>query len=334
MRKQLAFGEEGSLSKKMAPSTPGGVKPPPFGLVDISDSEDELANTNVNMPHFKSQVNGAVCVSRNFSSGDTLGNESNKTSDDYLKRTLFDQSDEEDMSGYNGNFPVVSTPKRKRASNIVTTDSESDDDNVPICKLRTKHPRELNHDPAAGTTTVSKEKISESAATPRRRLVTLRKCNIKNVPERSSPCNSNDSGTNYYSRIPTNECAEDDVPESDTEDESLGGFIVKSSDVSDSDDDSSASEDLSDDNVDFGEVLSSIRRQGNSKLKWDFEADMLAAFGKDLTLCMKAVCALYRQQTSEEKISKGTLYYNQRGFSHCDAFRYDHKGIVITNISP
>ncbi|XP_028107674.1 uncharacterized protein LOC114306602 isoform X2 [Camellia sinensis] len=339
VRKRLAFSEESSLSKKMAPSTPGSARAS-FGIIDISDSEDELANTNVNMPHFDSQVNRTVPVSTDLSSWNAMGNENKKTSDDNLKRTLADQTDEEDMDGYKGNFLFISTPKRKRASNIVTSDSESDDDNVPICKLKTKHLQELNQDKmdsysngCSVTATVSEEKVGETA-TPRRRLVALRNRDVKNAPEQNSPSNSNDNGANSHSRIHTNEGVEneemeEDGSESDTEGESLGGFIVSSSDVSGSDDGSSASDDVSYDNVDFGEVLSRIRRNRDSKLKWEFEADMLAAFGKDLELCMKAVCALYRQQTSEERCSRGTIYSNQRGFSQCDAFSHCVIGALL-----
>ncbi|KAJ6677264.1 hypothetical protein OIU85_010434 [Salix viminalis] len=42
---------------------------------------------------------------------------------------------------------------------------------------------------------------------------------------------------------------------------------------------------------------------------------------KNPELCMRAVCALYRQQTDEEKRNKETLHYNGRGFSKFDAPR-------------
>ncbi|XP_052171788.1 uncharacterized protein LOC127787811 [Diospyros lotus] len=326
VRKQLAFDEEGSLSKKLAPPTPGSERASSFGIIDISDSEDEPTNTNVHMP-LESQENRMVCVSTDFPSRDTMDNENKRIPDGNIKRPLLDQSDKVNTDGRKGNSPFISTPKRRRTSNIVTTDSESDDDNVPICKIKTKYPQELKKDElncCPNTANVYEEKARESA-TPRRRLVTLGNCNTKNAPEHNSPCNSNHDRANYHSGVPTNQGIEndemEDESESDTEDESLGGFIVSSSDVSDSDNGSSASEEVSDDDVDFDEVLSRFRRSTGQKLKWEFEADMLAAFGKDLELCMKAVCALYRQQTSEEKISKGTLYSNQRGFSQCDAFR-------------
>ena len=118
---------------------------------------------------------------------------------------------------------------------------------------------------------------------------------------------------------------------SESEGESLSGFIVDSTDVED-DDESSDAQDESDDNEDFGEILSRIKRSRGQKLSWEFEADMLAAFGKDPELCMKAVCALYRQQTSEEKVSKGSLVNNCRGFNKFDAHRYDAKRICYYGV--
>lgn len=82
----------------------------------------------------------------------------------------------------------------------------------------------------------------------------------------------------------------------------------------------SYSQDVLDEDMDFGKILSKIQRS-KTNMKWEFEADMLAAFGKDPELCMKAVCALYRQQTSEEQMSKGALLSNQRGFNKFDAYK-------------
>lgn len=332
VRKQLEFGEGGSLNMKMAPSTPGVARPSSFGIIDISDCEDEVVTISVDTP---SDVNRMMAhVSTDFSPGDTMGDGNKKTSDGNFKRTLSCQSDEEDMKDYKGSFPFISTPKRKRATNIVTTDSESEsDDNIPIRKLKTKHLRESNRDSVDShlntfpvNATLSEEKVREST-TPRRRLVALRECSAKNEPEQKSRSNSSTGGANYDFGIPTNGCVkndevEEDESESDTEGENLGGFIVNSSDISESDDGSNESEDLSDDNVDFNEVLSKLRRSRGHKVEWEFEADMLAAFGKDPELCMKAVCALYRKQTAEEKIGKFTCYSNRQGFSQCDALRY------------
>lgn len=275
VRKQLTFSEEVSTCKKMAPSTPGIAKPYPYGVVDISDGEDDQEHkTNV-----------------------------------HLSRFGFLRNDTSKENG-TGNSPYASTHKRKRASNIIDSDieSEDDEDNIPIGKLRNKHLlRELKDD--VDDFNLNHE-VKESLS-PKRRLV--RKYD-KRVSERSSPdysCeNLKDKGV---------EC--EDETGSSNESESLGGFIVSGSDISESDASSSVPEEVSDNNVDFDEVISKIRRKRNKKVNWEFEADMLVDFAKDMKLCMKAVCALYRQQTAEEKCSKETIFLNQRGFSQCDAPR-------------
>ena len=213
----------------------------------------------------------------------------------------------------------------------VNSDTESDDDNVPISKLKRMHLQEkvpeivgsdLNDCSVTDTISVGNN-VMDIITPPRRRLMTLRKCEGKVGAGRNNL--SQASETKYHQGIPTREDVEDEDSEeagSESEGESLGGFIVESSDVSHADDASSESQDVSDDNVDFDEILSKLQRNKDHTSEWEFEADMLAAFGKDIELCMKAVCALYRQQTSEEKLSKETFYYNGRGFSKFDAERY------------
>ncbi|GJU58598.1 hypothetical protein Tco_1236364 [Tanacetum coccineum] len=60
----------------------------------------------------------------------------------------------------------------------------------------------------------------------------------------------------------------------------------------------------------------------NEEHNWEFEADMLVDFGKSPELCMSAVCALFRQQTAEERRSKVTNLDNKRGFSKTDSHRF------------
>ena len=307
----------------MAPSTPGGVRPASVGVIDISDSDGEPDS----VPNLESRRNRAV----SFSTGSALGGSMRKNElsfNNNLKSTLSDQSDEEDIGDHKGRFLFVSTPRRKRGSNIVTSDSESsDDDNLPISKLKTKRLPESYTDSHLNdcslNSSVSMDEIRGSGS--RRRLVNLRKLEGQKGPEISSPglSNMNTSAIKDYPVISRSEEVEDEKMEedgSDSEGESLGGFIVDSSGISDSDEISGESEDTIDDNMDYKDIISRIRRN-KDHTKWEFEADMLAAFGKDPDLCMKAVCALYRQQTTEEKSSKGTIYSNQRGFSQCDAYR-------------
>ncbi|KAL7106966.1 hypothetical protein ACP275_06G024700 [Erythranthe tilingii] len=101
------------------------------------------------------------------------------------------------------------------------------------------------------------------------------------------------------------------------EGESLGGFIV--SNASDGDDDES-SENASESSAVYADVISSIRRERKDKTRWEYEGDMLADLAKSPKLCMKAVCALYRQQTLEEQSSQATIVRNGRGFSHFHSF--------------
>lgn len=333
VRKQLSFDEERSPSKKLAPSTPGGARPASLGIIDISDSDSEVDTSHAKKIR-------EVQVLEDCILGGCVGSEKENFSQNSVKQTHYDQNDVEDMDAREENILIFPTPKRKRASNVVNSDTESDDDNVPISKLKWMHLQEklpeivgsdLNDCSVTDTISVGNN-VMDIITPPRRRLVTLRKFEGKGGAGRNNL--SQASETKYHQRIPTREDVEDEDSEeagSESEGESLGGFIVESSDVSHADDASSESQDVSDDNVDFDEILSKLQRNKDHKSEWEFEADMLAAFGKDIELCMKAVCALYRQQTSEEKLSKETFYYNGRGFSKFDAERGSRLAEFLTD---
>lgn len=339
VRKQLLFEEERSPSKKLAPSTPAGARPASLGIIDIIDSDDEQT-THILLPTSNDELIGKVCISDDCTIGLSVGSEKEKNSGNSKKQIHYDENDEEDMDACNENLLFTLTPKRKRASNIVTSDTESDeDDNVPISKLKRIGLQEKVPDGVGSdlndclvTATSLGDNVKGSITPRRRHLMTLRKSVGKGGVERNS--SSQASKTKYDRGIPTNEDAEvDDSDEvgSDSEGESLGGFIVGSSDISVADDASSESQDVSDETVNFDEILSKLQRNKDHKLKWEFEADMLAAFGKDTELCMKAVCALYRQQTSDEKCSKEAFYSNHRGFSKFDAPRGSTLAEFITD---
>ncbi|PWA75048.1 hypothetical protein CTI12_AA246440 [Artemisia annua] len=72
---------------------------------------------------------------------------------------------------------------------------------------------------------------------------------------------------------------------------------------------------------DYKETRENVRRKTVSNYKWDSRREMQDAFGEDPELCMSAVCALYRQQTEDEKAFKETRYRNGRGFNQDDAQR-------------
>jgi hypothetical protein len=341
VRKQLSFEEARSPSKKLAPSTPAGARPASLGIIDSSDSDDEQT-THVLLPTSNDETIDKVHISDDFTLGLSMGSEKENIHGNSLKQIHYDVNAEEDKDACKENLLFTLTPKRKRASNIVTSDTESDeDDKVPISKLisklkrlrlREKVPDEVGSDLNDCSVTVTSlgDNVKGSVTPQRQHLMSLRKSVGKGGAERNS--SSQVSKTKYDRGIPTCEDAEDDDSEefgSDSEGESLGGFIVGSSDVSDADDACSEKKDVSDENTDFDEVLSKHQRNQDHKLKWEFEADILAAFGKDTELCMKAVCALYRQQTSEEKSSKEAFYSNHRGFDKFDAPRYASECIVL-----
>ncbi|CAK9163036.1 unnamed protein product [Ilex paraguariensis] len=64
------------------------------------------------------------------------------------------------------------------------------------------------------------------------------------------------------------------------------------------------------------------------------EADMLMAFERDSELCMNAVCALYRQQTSLLKSVKGSSFSKDRGFDQFDALRGSSLARFLTDGDP
>ncbi|KAB2596780.1 hypothetical protein D8674_032230 [Pyrus ussuriensis x Pyrus communis] len=326
-RKRLEFDKEGSPCKKMAPSTPGGGIPSSLTIVNISDSDDELLPAN-------NQESRKVCISSGSVLGETGGCEKDMTTKICA---------EEDVDNINEGL-VASKPKRKRALNIVTSDSESSDDDIPIGQLKKMHLKEIIHDKVGSdlndssvTATVSGvDNAMGTVSPPRRRLVRLRKCGERGGAQKDYSAQT--SETKYDRENLANEDVEDDDVEevgSESEGESLGGFIVEDdSDVSDGHDASTKSEGSSDDDVDFDEILSKFQRNKDQKSKWEFEADMLSAFGKDPELCMKAVCALYRQQTSEEQYTKGSLCTNSRGFSKFDALKGSLLAEFLSNGDP
>ncbi|KAI3508352.1 hypothetical protein L1887_23358 [Cichorium endivia] len=203
---------------------------------------------------------------------------------------------EDDMDGFK-----VHLTKRKTSSNIVTSDDETsdDDDNAPICTL------------------IKKDYVNEvKEDVSRQPLKRLKKLEAKN---------NYDDITIDLNRT-GNSSSED---EEDEDDESLGGFIVESSESKSG---SGGSCDESEDGLnEYKETLNKIRRKKDLKLKWDLEGEMLADFGKDPELCMKAVCAIYRQQTADERACKGTIYHNARGFSHVDALRASKLAEFLTD---
>ncbi|KAF5732409.1 protein IWS1 A isoform X1 [Tripterygium wilfordii] len=331
VRRNLSFEEEKSPIKKIAPLTPGGDQPASLGIIDISDSDEEPDNTlHIETHACENQGNEKV-----HTSSQLLGGTNGITKEINL---------EDDIDVCKNTTPSISTPKRKRAANIITSDSESSDDNVPICQLKRMHIREKIPDQATSQSkgcSVSPKPSRDDNLTgiqtrSRRRLVTLGKRDGKGGAERKY--SNKTSEANYHRGIPTTDNVEDDESEefeSESGSDSMKDFIDDGSGVSDADDASSKPHEESDGNMEFGEIISGLNRSKyHKKLNWEFEADMLADFGKDPEMCMKAVCVLYRQQTNDEKVSKEALHSNGRGFSKFDAPRGCTLAEFLTNGDP
>lgn len=335
VRKCLSFTEDKNLLKSFSPSTPGGR--PRVGPIDISDSDDNLDAPDISLPDLDLDLTGRKVAFN--STDDGLGNtvyENKLTSKAKCTRVLEHQADEEDVACYNGSKPYLLTPKRRRVSKIVTSDSESDD-NIPIGRLMSKNQRSygLNSNLNSNSACDTESHGSIDEPKPRRRLMKQRDFAEMGVARK---CTYGGNESNNIVGIPKNESDEElKLDDSGSEGESLGGFIVNS-DVSDSDVDSegtsSESGDSLDSGMDYKEIMSGLRRESKHKMKWEFEADMLADFGKNPEICMKAVCALYRQQTSEEKSCKATINLNGRGFSQCDAYRGTALAEFLTDSEP
>ncbi|XP_026415462.1 uncharacterized protein LOC113310867 isoform X1 [Papaver somniferum] len=65
----------------------------------------------------------------------------------------------------------------------------------------------------------------------------------------------------------------------------------------------------------------------NDEMKWKSQADMLSSFEEDTEICMKAVCALYRQVISENEISPKGLVFDE------DTHRYIKNSAHFSTIS-
>ncbi|KAJ6760229.1 hypothetical protein OIU79_025155 [Salix purpurea] len=334
----FSFEEERSPRKKIAPSTPGYFRCAAPNVINVGDSDDEFDTNGIQTFNPDGQEDEKVCISMDHPLERTLGSKNQKISDISLKGAVCNQIHKEYVDAVYDNVPHNSTPKRKGPANVIASDTESDEDNnAPISKLKRLHLQEsIPHVVSLDSVTPKSEDVKGPVTRSRQRLATLRKDEGK---VKASISSSNTSEINYNRGIPTKDDVEDsesDDAVSESEGGSLDGFIVSDDTyVSDVDDASSESEeksndgidafglsdDGSDDDTDFGMILSRLHRSKDNKFKWEFEGDMLADFGKDPELCMRAVCALYRQQTDEEKRNKETLHYNGRGFSKFDAPR-------------
>lgn len=257
---------------------------------------------------------------------DLCGSETEESADarDTLEeKSIGENYEDEDVEPCDVNTSTsLSGRKRKR---VIASDSENDDDDmddddddIPISILKNLKPQNQEMPNLVDTPTTEENRSG--------RLRSQRRVSSRLNKQRVSKEIS--ASTERLVGIPTTDNAEDDETEeeSESESESLDVFIVD-----DDDDDShetvseysgETGEEESDGEPGYAEVMSRLRRDKKpEKRKWEYEADMLADFGKDPELCMRAVCVLYRFQTEDEKVTRSSHISNGRGFSKFDADR-------------
>ncbi|GER34335.1 casein lytic proteinase B4 [Striga asiatica] len=302
VRNRLDFGlsGEGTPRKNITPTTPGN-KPPFDATIEISDSDDNDDPDNKNVENSTGVGSGVILDSNDC---------------------------EEENACYFTRPPMAKRRKvRKRAACVVNSDTEndSDDDNILISTLMSKK-SSANGCNAKNDSCLSGDR---EKCTPKRRL------------RRAGESEEKDLLGKRKSKSFSGEEEEETDESSGEEGESLGGFIVRSSDESGSE--SNEGPNSGDDGLEnesdgcvggYVKVMSGLRRERKCKMDWEYEADMLADLGKYPELCMKAVCAIYRRQTSEEQFHQATLVHNGRGFSQVHAPRGSDLAKFLTDGDP
>ncbi|XP_026403334.1 spindle pole body component 110-like isoform X2 [Papaver somniferum] len=293
VKKQLSFEREGSSREKLVLINQGTVATSSTGIIEIDDSGDEK------------EIDETLKSSS--------GNGNNLRAKKYLKRPLSAKKNEECERNFDEDvtsIPLSSTTKRSR----ICGSKSQDDDKIPIGKLLNL----CNGD----------EKVERRESSSKRSFL-LKQCQKKkNMVKGTSRNESATLNDSQMSRMSYQKAAKPTFANgrknvlgefgSNTEGEHFGGMIVKPSESADSGDSSSDSEDLGDNDFSFKQVAKIIRSRQS---KWQFEADLFSSLQKDPELCMRAICALYRQQISKEKYTRGSLDSNERGFNVNDALR-------------
>ncbi|KAJ4907555.1 Uncharacterized protein Rs2_11213 [Raphanus sativus] len=225
--------------------------------------------------------------------------------------------------------------KRKR---VITSDSENDDDddddddedNIPIATLKNLRPQ--NHE------VVDALSAEGEGLRRRQRRASSRLRRQRDLEEISA--SSEGHPTERLTGIPKDDENETEEEE-ESESESLNGFIVdddkyaSEEEFDDTEEGGDAPEEGSDGEASYADVIARLRRDKKpGERKWDLQGDMLAAFGKDPELCMRAVCVLYRFQTEGEKATRSSHVANGRGFNMADADRGTRIGQFLTDGDP
>lgn len=358
VQRQLVFSNEiGSDRKIAAPSTPDGA-------IDIIDSDDEHHSLGKHGSSFHSKR-----TPKSMHADETVGimdlEDAMNCKDNILfiatpkrKRGLNVVFSDDECEDDEATLPKRavkidniqnesgedddSVPIRQACSGVNGNrhcDGDQDDDDIPISQLKLNRAQCSSQPIARRTRSCSGHEAGNftQSQTPRRRRL------VKS--QQGEEISGREEETENSAEIMTADNAEDSDPiqdGSDSEADSLESFIDDDSDIEEVQDDvaedgtdhSTEPQDSSDSNLDFREIISRLQRRKSPNSKWALEGEMLSDFGKDPELCMRAVCALYRQQTADEKLCKESIFQNRRGFSKFDAARGTKLGEFLTGGDP
>lgn len=351
VKRRLAYQNVRSCDEKIAPLTPAEVMPSSASIIDIIDSDNEYDVPDRRRPNSQSEGLPVMMSKYGVQEINGITDEEKKSDDrenaffittpktkrkrDHLVVTSDDECEDYECTPNRRAFRIENSDNEgeddddcvepiRRVFNRVISESDDDDDNVPISQLKRNCAQASSQ--LAGPLNPTR---------PRRRLVKYGQGELRDKAHKMG----NHSDTLTTENVADNGSSED---ESESSVRSLSDFIVDDSDHEDLEDDISEEdgvdsyevEDTSDSNLDFEEIISKLQSRRSPNSKWISEGDMLSDFGKNPELCMRAVCALYRQQTNEEKACKASIIPNGRGFSKFDATRGTILGEFLTDGDP
>ncbi|XP_021729025.1 nucleolar protein dnt1-like [Chenopodium quinoa] len=340
VKRRLAFYNEKSCVEKIAPSTPATV----IDIIDCDNDDDVLARLKPN-----SQSEGLLgLMSKNgVQETDGIMTPNTKRKRDLMVVTSDDECDNYKCTPNKRSLKIENSDSEgedKDDGIKLTKQSESDnddDDNIPISQL--KRNRAQGSQPALSA-------LPLDPTRPKRRLVKYgqgelrdKTQNTENHPDTLISENVADhessedesEGSDHLSSFIVDDSDDEDVEDDISKEDTGANFDDVEDDVSEEGgDDSDDDGDSSDSNLNYDEIISKLRGRRKPNSKWISEADMLSDFGKNPELCMKAVCAIYRQQTNEEKACKASIVSNGRGFSKFDATRGTYLGEFLTDGVP
>lgn len=133
VRRRLVFEQERSIGQKIAPSTPSGAELTSLNVINVYDSDDESDDdAPIQAPSTSNHENEKIPT--------TAADIQEK-----MTPAISEQRNKENVNGFKDDIPFLLARKRKLGCNIITSDTESDDDgNILVHKFKRLHLLEKN----------------------------------------------------------------------------------------------------------------------------------------------------------------------------------------------